>query len=311
MIGITPYREQGYEDPLLVEVMKAHGLASLPHYDSESDQKRANKRQIKAWGKERDGPAGRDPDPVGDPVALTQRIKGMARDLGADAVGVAGLRPLYINDGVDLPHDVVLCLIVHEDYAKVVDGPDAVEEEASRVYLECARLSHEMAIKLRDLGYPARAHHNGGCDIQAIPALIAAGLGELGKHGSLIHPNFGANFRPGFVTTTAPLVADAPYEFGVQDYCLTCQLCHNNCPGEAIPNEYVVQEGVRRWLTDVAKCYPYSRLRDEYCHICVDVCPYIHKQNGRTDYRGLYKGYMKARKSAGYRSAKVAGRVDQ
>jgi len=306
MIGITPYREQGYKDPLLVEVMKAHGLESLPHYDSESPQKRANKAQIKAWGAERDGPAARDPDPVEDRHAFTQRIKGMARDLGADGVGVAALRPLFINDGVDLPHDVVLCLIVHEDYAKVADGPDAVEEEASRVYRECARLAHEMAIGLRALGYPARAHHNGGCDIQAIPALYHAGLGELGKHGSLIHPEMGANFRPGFVTTTAPLVADTPYEFGVQSYCETCQLCHNNCPGEAIPNEYIVQEGIKRWLTDVAKCYPYSRLREEYCHICVDVCPYIHKENGRDDSRGVYKDYMKGRKQSGYRAPKVA-----
>lgn len=310
MIGITPYREQGYKDPLLVEVMKAHGFESLPHYDAESAQKRANKKQIKAWGAERDGPAARVPETVDDPAAFTQTIKGLARDLGADAVGVADLRPLFINDGVELAHDVVLCLIVHEDYGKVAEGPDGVEEEASRVYRECARLSHEMAIRLREMGYPARAHHNGGCDIQAIPTLIAAGLGELGKHGSLIHRDLGANFRPGFVTTTAPLVADTPHEFGVQDYCLTCQLCHNNCPGEAIPNEFIVQEGIRRWLTDVAKCYPYSRLRDEYCHICVDVCPYIHKENQRTDYRSTYKDYMKARKVAGYRSAKISDKSD-
>lgn len=306
MIGITPYREQGYKDPLLVEVMKAHGFETLPHYDAESPQKRANKAQIKAWGAERDGPAAREPETVVDPLQFTQRLKGMARDLGADGVGVTALQPLFINDGVDLSHDVVLCLIVHEDYAKVADGPDAVEEEASRVYRECARLSHEMAIRIRDLGYPARAHHNGGCDIQAIPTLYHAGMGELGKHGSLINPDLGANFRPGFVTTTAPLVADTPHEFGVQAYCDTCQLCHNNCPGEAIPNEHVVTHGIKRWLTDVAKCYPYSRLRNEYCHICIDVCPYIHKENGRGDYRAVYKDYMKGRKQAGYRAPKVS-----
>ena len=122
MIGITPYREQGYKDPLLVEVMKAHGLDSLPHYDSESPQKRANKAQIKAWGAERDGSAAREPDPVSNPVRFTQQVKGMARDLGADGIGVATLRPLFVNDGVDLPHSVVLCLIVHEDYAKVAEG---------------------------------------------------------------------------------------------------------------------------------------------------------------------------------------------
>jgi epoxyqueuosine reductase QueG len=140
--------------------------------------------------------------------------------------------------------------------------------------------------------------------IQAIPVLYHAGFGELGKHGSLINPDLGANFRPGFVTTTLPLAHDQPLEFGVQDYCLTCNLCRNNCPGDAIPADFVMTDGVRRWLTDIEKCYPISRFRDEYCHICVDVCPYIHKENADGRRRDIYKAYMKARKADGYKTPK-------
>jgi epoxyqueuosine reductase len=147
------------------------------------------------------------------------------------------------------------------------------------------------------------AHHNGACDIQAIPAMIAAGLGELGKHGSLVHAEFGASHRPGIVTTTMPLAADAPLVFGVQDTCLHCNLCSNNCPADAIPREeFTFTEGIRRWVTDVAKCYVFSRLRAEYCHICVDVCPYVHMANGDPVKRELYKRYTATRKKAGYKT---------
>ncbi|MBM3485703.1 MAG: 4Fe-4S dicluster domain-containing protein [Alphaproteobacteria bacterium] len=130
------------------------------------------------------------------------------------------------------------------------------------------------------------------------------GFGELGKHGSLINPDLGANFRPGFITTDLPLAYDAPIAFGVQDYCLSCNLCTNNCPADAIPTEFIMTEGVRRWLTDIDKCYTVSRLRAEYCHICVDVCPYIHKENGDAGAREVYKAYMKDRKSEGYKTPK-------
>lgn len=306
MIGITPYREQGLKDPLLGEVMRAMGMSSVPLYDTEAPAKTKNKDFIKSLGASRDGEINPEPVAVADAYAFTERIKGMARDIGADLVGVAKLQPLFIDEGVDLPHDTILCIGVHETYSNVLDGADAVEHEASRVYAECARISDEMGRRLREMGFPALAHHNGGCDIQAIPALYHAGFGELGRHGSLINPEFGANFRPGFVTTTAPLEVDRPYEFGVPDYCEKCNLCINNCPGDAIAREPIETAGLRRWRIDIAKCYPYSRLRPEYCHICVDVCPYIHKENGNAAYRGVYKQYMKARREAGYRTPKQA-----
>ena len=90
-------------------------------------------------------------------------------------------------------------------------------------------------------------------------------------------------------STLSPPATNAPIAFGVQDYCLTCNLCTNNCPGDAIPKVFVTTDGVRRWLTDIEKCYPISRFREEYCHICVDVCPFIHKENGRPERKDMYK----------------------
>jgi epoxyqueuosine reductase len=305
MIGISKWRVQGMRDPLMHLVMHDLGLESAPLYDNQRALKTASKNRIEECGKHRDGPVSDRQVPVDDPHAMAERIKGMARDLGADMVGIAKLTPIMINIGELLPHDTVICMGFHEDYAAVTEGADAVEDQASIAYQQCAENATKLAEEVRAMGWPALAHHNGGCDIMAIPALYAAGFGELGKHGSLINPEFGASFRPSVVTTTMPLAVDEPLIFGVQDYCENCNLCTNNCPGEAVATaEPKITEGVKRWIIATDKCYPYSRFKPEYCHICVDVCPYIHKENGDADRRGIYKQYMKARKQAGWRAAK-------
>ena len=302
MKGRSEIREQGYKDPLLVKVMQAHGFEELPLYKHRPAAQQAKRQRWMELAKLRDGPVSTPPAPV-DIGEATAEIKEVARRIGADDVGIARLTPVMIRNDFDLPHDTVICMIVAEDYAEALKGPRATEEEATSAYVRCAEIATELAAYIRSRGYPAVAHHNGACDVQAIPAMIAAGLGEIGKHGSLVHPTFGASHRPGIVTTTMPLAVDAPDVFGVQDTCLHCNLCSNNCPADAIPrSEFVLTEGIRRWVTDVEKCYVFSRLRPEYCHICVDVCPYIHKANGDPVKREHYKRYTAARKKAGYKT---------
>jgi epoxyqueuosine reductase QueG len=205
-----------------------------------------------------------------------------------------------IDLGADVPHEFVIACCVAEDYDKVMQGADAVEEEAMRTYVRCTEISNDLAAQIRALGYPARAHHNGGSEVQAIPIFYQVGFGELGRHGSLINEEYGASFRPGFVTTDLPLVEDKPREFGVQDFCTNCNVCQLNCPGDAIPQDYVVTHGIKRWLIDLEKCYPYSRLRNEYCHLCVDVCPYNVKSHP-----DIYRAFMKQRIQVGYKTPKT------
>ncbi len=82
---------------------------------------------------------------------------------------------------------------------------------------------------------------------------------------------------------------------------MNCNVCQLNCPGDAIPQDYVVTHGVKRWLIDLEKCYPYSRLRDEYCHLCVDVRPYNVKSHPEP-----YRAFMKLRRRAGYKTPKTS-----
>jgi ferredoxin len=303
MKGAAKVRVQGRAEPILGRLLAEHGLTEPPLWKSRPPETKARMARWTALGKVRNGPVSPDARDITDLAAHTEEIKQLARNLGASMVGCAELKPYMVAEGVDLPHANIICLVVAEDYNAVFGGPRSIETESTQTYVKCAEISTTLAEHIRELGYPAMAHHNGGDDIMALPALWAAGFGELGKHGSLIHPEFGASHRPGFVTTTMPVAYDSPISFGVQDICTKCNVCANNCPADAIPrHDYIVTEGVKRWITDVGKCYTISRLREQYCHICVDVCPYVHKANGDLEKKAQYKKYMSIRKKVGYRT---------
>jgi epoxyqueuosine reductase QueG len=106
-----------------------------------------------------------------------------------------------------------------------------------------------------------------------IPAAIEAGLGELGKHGSMIHRTLGANFRLACVLTNAKLAVDSPRNFGADDFCLHCRICADACPPQAIVHQKQLVRGKTRWYVDFDKCLPYF---NEYysCAICIALCPF-------------------------------------
>ena len=57
----------------------------------------------------------------------------------------------------------------------------------------------------------------------SIPLAIDAGLGELGRNGLLITPEYGACVRLCKVFTDLPLEADRPVEFGLAEICQRCR----------------------------------------------------------------------------------------
>lgn len=305
MKGTSWIREQGMQDALLCAALRDRGMDDVPLWQRSFPERDAAMKHWNDLVPLRDGPVAPERVEVADEAAMAEEIKARARALGAADVGMTTLRPEFVELGVELPHRNVIAVICYEDYRKSIESPDAVDLEAMSTYAKCADIATELARQIREeLGYPAIAHHNGSFQIQAIPVFYEVGFGELGRHGSLIHPELGSNFRPGFVTTDLPVAYDEPHEFGVQDYCMSCNLCRNNCPGDAIPDDYIVTEGIKRWLTDIDKCYPISRFREAYCHICVDVCPYIYKENGDAEKRGIFREYMKIRKEEGYKTPK-------
>jgi len=81
-------------------------------------------------------------------------------------------------------------------------------------YARGTRASFAVANWIRAQGYNAKAYPGPSAEaLLLIPPAIASGLGELGKHGSIISRQFGAGVRLAGVTTTMPLVSTAPDTF--------------------------------------------------------------------------------------------------
>jgi epoxyqueuosine reductase QueG len=111
---------------------------------------------------------------------------------------------------------------------------------------------------------------------------LKAGFGELGRHGSIIHPKMGPLFRLGSVITSMPLAIDQPIDAGIAKFCDTCKACRIYCPANAIPDERSAAAGKDhlgndRYLVDTGKCFPYFA-KHNYCSICLPVCVYQHKE---------------------------------
>ena len=68
----------------------------------------------------------------------------------------------------------------------------------------------------------------------SIPLAIDTGLGQLGRNGLLITPEYGPRVRLCKVFTDPPLEPDSPIDFGVNDFCRRCRLCADACEVDAI-----------------------------------------------------------------------------
>ena len=90
----------------------------------------------------------------------------------------------------------------------------------STYYVDAAKTSKLLANWIRKKGWYADPKMGPNTeDVLMIPAAIAAGIGQLGKHGSLINKKLGSNFRLSMVLTDLPINVDAPESFGSEEFC--------------------------------------------------------------------------------------------
>ena len=209
------------------------------------------------------------------PDAWAEAVKGFALKHEADLVGITRLDPTWIFEGyeADLPWMIVLGLAM--DYAELATAPEPPSViEVMTQYNRGTRAARSLADWIRTQGYQAVPHGGPSAGpVTMIPAALACGFGELGKHGSIINRTYGSSFRLACVLTDLPLVADKADEFGADDFCLTCKLCTSECPPEAIFPEKQLVRGEIKWYVDFDKCIPYFN-ETFGCGICIAVCPW-------------------------------------
>ena len=210
------------------------------------------------------------------PESWSRRVKEFATAHEADLVAIARFDAGWLFEGYEMAAPWVVVLAVAMDQARLAEvWPDHGSViEVMAQYNRGVRAAKAVAGFIRGHGYEARGH--GGPiagPFALIPAALAAGLGELGKHGSIINRQFGSSFRLAAVTTDLALVADAPEVFGADDFCASCQVCARACPPDAITHDKQWVRGTEKWYVDFDACVAY--FNETYgCGICIAVCPW-------------------------------------
>lgn len=201
------------------------------------------------------------------------REYGLANE--SDIIGVASVNKDWVFEGYEVGHPWILMIGVAMDHTELAKAPSIESPiEVIAQYNRGTRAARSIANFIQSHGYSARPHGGPAAGpMLLIPAAIEAGMGELGKHGSIINRQFGSSFRLAGVLTDIPLTTDAPDVFGADDFCTNCQICTTACPPDAIKREKNSVRGIEKWYVDFDKCIPYFN-ETQGCGICIAVCPW-------------------------------------
>jgi hypothetical protein len=231
--------------------------------------------------------------PVSSPEEMSREMKEAAKIYGADLVGICELDRRWVytheRDGcaVEIPPDYRYAVVMA--IAMDPQGIKASPEYASAVavgvgYSRMAFTIACMAEFIRHLGY--QAIPMGNTTALSIPLAIDAGLGELGRNGLLVTPEYGPCVRLCKVFTDLSLTSDRPIAFGLGDACADCRKCANACAVRAISTDPVPSfevacrsnnPGVLRWHVHHDRCYGFWTENGQDCASCIAACPFMDR----------------------------------
>jgi len=240
-----------------------------------------------------------------DAEDASNKVKKAARFIGASLVGITDYDPLWTyaqlikasmedeESGMEAPRfeifapefpfepKSVVVIAVEMDYKAMACSPSSLEGASTGLgYSHMAEVGYSVSTFIRQLGYKSFANGN---DVSlSIPYAIAAGLGELGRHGMLITREFGPRVRLVKVFTELELKPDKPKTFGVWEFCKSCKRCADSCPSEAISFDEPTLKGptvsnnpgVWKWYINPEKCIQFWRQNGTDCADCIASCPY-------------------------------------
>ncbi len=229
-----------------------------------------------------------------DALEATRRVKGFAKKLGADLVGVTPINPnwIYSHRGeifnenwedwgrpIELKHKYAIVFAEEMDRDLTMTSPHTPTLiESMRNYAKGAVISTQLAAFIANLGYSATANHLRHYELILPPVAVDAGLGELSRMGYLMTKEFGPRIRLSAVTTDLPLVADKPVDLGIQSFCAICKKCAVCCPSQSIPEDDAPGRvnGTLRWKLNEETCFNHWAKIGTDCNVCMRVCPWSH-----------------------------------
>lgn len=222
-----------------------------------------------------------------DPIANAAMMKAAMHFLGADLAGVSRA-PAWVwyshrQDGsaMEVAHPNAVSVMIDQGFETMdgASGDDWISSAQSmRTYMRAALVCGIVGQHLRYLGFGATAHSAADSDVIQTPLVLLAGLGEVSRIGeTILNPFLGPRLKTGILTTDFPMQTDKPIDFGLQNFCNSCNKCARECPSGAISaGKKVMFNGYEIWKADTAKCTQYrtTNLGGAMCGRCMKTCPW-------------------------------------
>lgn len=205
-------------------------------------------------------------------ATLAASIEAIATQSGVDLVGFGDVREALTPEFLHLPQGVSLG-VVHPAVTLLQNRRGPISDRAVAKALSDHRDTRGQAVldtALREIAGFLRAegYRYFGCPPEVDPmespfaalmvrrfshkaAATCAGLGTVGRHGLLNHPEYGPHVVWATVVTNAPLPVSSP-EF--ESRCGECGLCVAACPAGAISGRTWRREDGMVRMVDVDKC---------------------------------------------------------
>ncbi len=256
------------------------------HYARKAAPSMAQRRALGAFVLLQDGQSQPQKHKL-DPQHAAELVKACGYFLGADAMGVSRCPTWswYSHDAtgavLEPPHDQAISMIIDQGFS-TMDGSSGDDwiavSQSMRAYLRFSLLGGVLAKQIRNLGYSAKAHTVMDGEVLQPPLLLLSGLGEVSRIGEVIlNPFLGPRLKSGAVTTDLPLAHDKPIDFGLQNFCESCNKCARECPSGAITaGPKLMFNGYEIWKSDSQRCANY-RITTEggaMCGRCMKTCPW-------------------------------------
>jgi Pyruvate/2-oxoacid:ferredoxin oxidoreductase delta subunit len=209
------------------------------------------------------------------PDEWTAALDRFVSDGTCEKTGVAEMNADWLFAGHETDFSHVIVLGVQHDYDEIARAPDPeAGGEVIRQYGRAAGAAKAVAGWLWQQGWEAEPLTGPMAGkLTMIPPALAAGFGELGKHGSIINPEMGASFRLSVVLTDAPFAPTPRQDHGIDEFCMNCRICEDACPPEALAGAKQQVRGVEKWYVDFDRCLPFFN-QTHGCAICIAVCPW-------------------------------------
>jgi len=241
-----------------------------------------NQSQQSKWdNRHADGPINPVQQTIDDPETMSEIVKAAVIERGAVAVGITEVKEHHLFEGAEVSYQYAISIAATMDREAMLTVPS--REACNAVmegYLDVGNIAIDIAQRIRAMGWGASSASTlYAGHVLHIPIAVDAGIGQLGKHGSLINKEYGSNIRLATVLTDLPLAIDEFADIGVDDFCASCQICVTNCPPHAIFDTKQMVRGEERWYVDFDRCVPYFS-DNGGCGICIEVCPWSEAGRG-------------------------------